>query len=110
MPWIGARAYECERSHWFAVTELSPPPRLCPVCGSDSVRYMGDSEVPIFVLQVEDVREIARYDDEEDEDEIHPFRGMSVEACIDLGSDLETPWEAVEALAELALEAETTSP
>jgi len=106
MAWIGARSYECERAHWFAVTELPAQPRLCPVCGSHSVRYMGDGDVPIFVLQVEDVWGVTRYG--EDEDESYPFKELSVDECIDLGGDLQTPWEAVEVLAELALEAKAS--
>ena len=108
MVWIGARPYQCDRSHWFAVSELPAPPRLCPVCQSHTVRYVGDGSVPIFVLQVEDVWEIARNGD--DQDEIYPFRALSIDDCMELGMDLETPWEAVEALAELALEGRASTP
>lgn len=101
MAWIGARAYVCERAHWFAVAQIGAAPKCCPTCGSESVRYSGDAEVPIFVLQVDDVWEIAR---EEDDDEAYPFRELSVDECIEVGCDLETPWEALEALAEMALE------
>ena len=106
MEWIGARPYECDRAHWFAVTELPAPPRQCPVCGSHSVRYMGDGDVPIFVLQVEDIWEMTS---DADDEEAYPFRELSVEDCIDLGGDLETPWEAVEVLAETALEAKSSA-
>ena len=103
MAWLGARPYECDSGHWFAVRELPAPPRFCPVCGPQPVRYAGDGNVPIFVLQVEDVREITGEGD--DGDEAYPFRELSVDDCIELGCDLETPWEAVEALAEMALQA-----
>lgn len=106
MAWIGARPYECDRSHWFAVMQHAGQPRLCPLCGTETVRYTGDADVPIFVLQVDDVWGITRggQDEDEDEDEIYPFRELSVGNCIEVGSDVETPWDAVEALAEMALE------
>ena len=103
MAWVGTRPYMCDESHWFAVAEHTRPARSCPVCGSRSVRYLGDGSVPIFVLQVDDVWGIAREDGKNEE--VYPFRELSVPECVELGGNLETPWEAVEVLAEMALEA-----
>lgn len=108
MSWLGARAHECDQSHWFAVTEHAAPPQLCPICGSQALSYVGDGEVPIFVLQVEDVWELGREVDEDEDDQTFPFNKLTIDECLELGSDLETPWEAVEILAEDALSARTT--
>ena len=101
MSWLGARPHECGAGHWFAVAESLVPRSLsCPVCNSTSIRYLGDANVPIFSIVVEDVWAM-KGDDEGGDD----FKELSVDDCLELGMDLETPWDAMEALAEMALEA-----
>jgi hypothetical protein len=71
----------------------------CPICHSTAVRYLGDANIPIFALVVEDVWNM-KGDNEDEAD----FKQLSVDDCLELGMDIETPWDAVEALAEMALE------
>lgn len=99
MAWLGARPQTCVSGHWFAVDDWAVRQRLtCPVCGSKSIRYLGDANVPIFALVVEDIWQMTS-GDEDDLD----FQELSVEDCLEIGMDLETPWDSLEALADQAL-------
>lgn len=105
MSWLGSRPHECGAGHWFAVGQWTErKPLACPLCHSTEVRYLGDANIPIFALVVEDVWNMKS----DDEDEAN-FKELSVDDCLELGIDVETPWDAIEALAEMALEAKTSA-
>jgi hypothetical protein len=61
--------------------------------------------VPIFAVVVEDIWEMTSGDEDEPD-----LKQLSVDDCLEIGMDLETPWDAMEALADRALSDVASNP
>jgi len=98
---IGRPVFECtsqrDGPHQFMVDRIAADLELvCPFDGSPARRvFRGDSDrleedVVVFALTVSDIRDM------------DGGNRLSVEQCLKIGSEIETPWETIEALVELA--------